>query len=72
MESPTLGALLSARYQGDIDVEVGPIVSGVADVARELRADLVIGRSGHDSIAGSLPTNAYAIIRESPCPVLGV
>ncbi len=63
----------TAGAQGDIHVEVGPIVSGVADVARELRADLlVIGRSAHNSIAGSLPTNAYAIIRESPCPVLGV
>ena len=65
--------LETAGAQGDIHVEVGPIVSGVADVAKELRADLlVIGRSGHDSISGSLPTNAYAIIRESPCPVLGV
>jgi len=59
--------------QGDIHVEIGPIVSGVAGAAKELRADLlVIGRSGHDGIAGRLPTNAHAIIRESPCPVLGV
>jgi len=65
--------LETAGAQGDIHVEIGPIVSGVADAAKELRSDLlVIGRSGHDTLAGHLPTNAYAIIRESPCPVLGV
>jgi len=65
--------LETAGAEGDIHVEIGPIVSGVADAAKEVQADLlVIGRSGHDSIAGRLPTNAYAIIRKSPCPVLGV
>ncbi|MGA2722738.1 MAG: universal stress protein [Bryobacteraceae bacterium] len=58
---------------GDIHIEIGPIASAVADAARELQADLlVIGRNSHDSMAGRLPTNAYAIIRESPCPVLSV
>jgi len=33
---------------------------------------LVIGRNCADSAGGRLPTNAYAIIRESPCPVLSV
>jgi nucleotide-binding universal stress UspA family protein len=58
---------------GDVHIEIGPIVGAVADAAKEVRADLlVIGRDSHDSLAGRLPTNAYAIIRESPCPVLSV
>jgi nucleotide-binding universal stress UspA family protein len=69
-----LARLLAADgVPGDIHVEIGPIVSAVADAAKEVRADLlVIGRNSHDSMAGRLPTNAYAIIRESPCPVLSV
>ena len=36
-------------------------------------ADLVvIGRHTDDSILGRLTTHAYAIVRESPCPVLSV
>jgi nucleotide-binding universal stress UspA family protein len=69
-----LARLLEADgVRGDIHVEIGPIVSSVAEAAKEMRADLlVIGRNSHDSMAGRLPTNAYAIIRESPCPVLSV
>jgi nucleotide-binding universal stress UspA family protein len=69
-----LGRLVeTAGVHGDIHIEIGPIVSSVAEAAKELQADLlVIGRNTHDSIAGRLPTNAYAIIRESPCPVLSV
>jgi nucleotide-binding universal stress UspA family protein len=65
--------LETAGAHGDIHTEIGPIVSAVADAAKDVRADLlVIGRNSHDSMAGRLPTNAYAIIRESPCPVLSV
>ncbi len=65
--------LETAGVHGDIHIEIGPIVSAVAAEAKEVRADLlVIGRSCRDSIFGRLPTNAYAIIRESPCPVLSV
>jgi nucleotide-binding universal stress UspA family protein len=65
--------LETAGTHGDIHTEIGPIAGAVADAAKEMRADLlVIGRNTHDSMAGRLPTNAYAIIRESPCPVLSV
>ena len=65
--------LETAGANGDIHIEIGPIVGAVTDAAREVRADLlVIGRSSRDGIAGRLPTNAYAIIRESPCPVVSV
>ncbi len=67
------GCWKTGGVNGEIHIEVGSIAGGVADVAKEVRADLlVIGRNSHDSIAGRLPTNAYAIIRESPCPVLSV
>ena len=58
---------------GEIYVEVGGIPGAVVERARNLQADLlVIGRSGHGGVTGRLPTNAYAIIRDAPCPVLGV
>ena len=63
----------TAGIDGEIQIDVGPVAGAVADAARRLKADLlVIGRNCDDSAGGRLPTNAYAIIRESPCPVLGV
>jgi nucleotide-binding universal stress UspA family protein len=45
----------------------------VSEVARELRADLVIvGRSAGNDLFGRLRANAYEIIRRSPCPVASV
>ena len=65
--------LETAGAEGEIHIEAGPIADAVAGAAKQAQADLlVIGRNSHDSIAGRLPTNAYAIIRESPCPVLSV
>ena len=58
---------------GEIHIEVGGIPEAVVERTRSAQADLlVIGRSGHSGVTGRLPTNAYAIIREAPCPVLGV
>jgi len=63
----------TAGAHAEIRMEIGPVVSAVAEAAKDARADLlVIGRTIHDGTAGRLPTNAYAIIRESPCPVLSV
>lgn len=45
----------------------------IRQVAAERGADLVvIGRHADESLRGRLTTQAYAIIRESPCPVLSV
>ena len=33
---------------------------------------LVVGRSAPNGLNGRLRTNAYALIRESPCPVISV
>jgi nucleotide-binding universal stress UspA family protein len=41
-------------------------------VARTHADVLVIGRGSASGVFGRLRTNAYAIIRESPCPVVSV
>lgn len=66
-------AMESAGVKGEMHIEIGPIASAVAAAAKSVQADLlIIGRSSLDGVTGRLPTNAYAIIRESPCPVLSV
>ena len=50
--------------------EVAP---GVCTFAEREKADLlVIGRSVEEGMLGRLRTNAYSIIRQSPCPVVSV
>jgi len=52
-------------------LEAGEIPAAVCAAAAREHADLlVIGRGSTD--ASRLPTNAYAIIRRSPCPVVSV
>lgn len=54
-------------------IEAGEPAKVVANVARNFGADLlVIGRHAKGGLAGHLRQNAYAILRESPCPVLSV
>lgn len=54
-------------------VAVGSIVATVTEDARQEDADLiVIGRGVVSETLGRLRTNAYEIIRQSPCPVLSV
>jgi nucleotide-binding universal stress UspA family protein len=54
-------------------VQEGDVSSGVCSFAESTGADLVIiGRGLPDGTAGRLRTNAYAIIRQSPCPVISV
>ena len=51
----------------------GSVARGVRSVAQDHRADLVvIGHSLENGNRGRLRTDAYAIIRESPCPVASV
>lgn len=57
----------------EVFIESGDVPKTVRLAAEESHADLlVIGRSPSRGIAGRLRTNAYAIIRESPCPVVSV
>jgi nucleotide-binding universal stress UspA family protein len=49
------------------------IPQAVGSAASQLEADLVvIGRAASHGVLGRLSTNAYSIIRQSPCPVVSV
>jgi len=59
--------------QPEILVEDGDAPRVVCTAAQRLGADvLVIGRGSAAGMFGRLRTNAYAIIRQSPCPVISV
>lgn len=63
----------SVGSRAEVIVESGDAPPAVCGVAERLKADvLVIGRGSAAGIFGRLRTNAYAIIRESPCPVVSV
>ncbi len=63
----------SLNVQAEVFVEGGDAPKVVCRAARQRQADLlVIGRGSAAGIFGRLRTNAYAIIRESPCPVVSV
>jgi nucleotide-binding universal stress UspA family protein len=54
-------------------VESGEPAKVICSTAGRVGADLlVIGRGSAAGVFGRLRTNAYAIIRESPCPVVSV
>jgi len=62
-----------AGASADICVEAGSVSAVVRRAALAHNADLVIiGRGRLDGFLGRLRTNAYAIIRDSPCPVLSI
>jgi nucleotide-binding universal stress UspA family protein len=59
--------------QGEILVDSGEPSVFVSDTAREWGADLVaIGRGSSKHAHPRLPTHAYAIAREAPCPVVSI
>jgi len=59
--------------EGKARVVIGEVPRAVCGFACQEKADLlVIGRSVHNGFAGRLRANAYAIIRQSPCPVVSV
>ncbi len=56
-----------------ISIVEGEAAKTVCSVAESSGSDLlVIGRGSREDPAGRLRTNAYAIIRQSPCPVVSV
>jgi nucleotide-binding universal stress UspA family protein len=58
---------------GDAIVEPGDPARVVAGIAEREKADLVvIGRGSAGGVFGRLRANAYAIIRQTPCPVISV
>jgi len=57
----------------EVYLEEGDAPKTVSAVAKTFGADLlVIGRGTVDDETGRLRTNAYAIIRQSPCPVISI
>jgi nucleotide-binding universal stress UspA family protein len=56
-----------------LTIGAGEPAKVICSTAQELQADaLVIGRGSAAGVFGRLRTNAYAIIRQSPCPVVSV
>lgn len=65
--------LSSLSLEADISVIPDEVPFAVSTTAVHSNADLlVIGRSVEDGMLGRLRTNAYSIIRQSPCPVVSV
>ena len=63
----------SLGSDAEVRIEAGEAPNAVRNCAAALNADLlVIGRSVEEGVLGRLRTNAYSIIRQSPCPVIGV
>lgn len=55
------------------DVEEGSVSAALSGVAKKVSADLVIiGHGRLQETLGQFRTNSYAIIRDSPCPVLSL
>ena len=62
-----------ANLEVPLEVVNGPIGESIGDAVKRYKGDLlVIGRGVIEERLGRLRTNAYDIIRSSPCPVLSV
>lgn len=62
-----------AGVEADLVLEAGEAARVICAAASRLSADvLVIGRGSAAGSFGRLRTNAYSIIRQSPCPVVSV
>ena len=65
--------LEAAGARAVVRVETGEVSKVVSHMGGELKADLlVIGRKAEAGVLGRLEMTAYAIIRQSPCPVVSV
>jgi nucleotide-binding universal stress UspA family protein len=65
--------IMKEKLDASVHVIPGEAAKVVRAVAEEVHADLVIlGRHMDKSFLGRLRTHSYAIVRESPCPVLSV
>jgi nucleotide-binding universal stress UspA family protein len=63
----------SGAAKAELELESGEACGQICEATKRQGADvLVIGRGSAAGVFGRLRTNAYAIIRESPCPVVSV
>lgn len=58
--------------KGEVLVETGEVAHSVRAAADESHADLVVIGRSQAGVLGRLRANAYAIIREAPCPVAAI
>jgi nucleotide-binding universal stress UspA family protein len=77
LEAAAREELIKIHEDAAADVEIvtdgGNIAHRLRELAFRKRIDLiVVGRGAIQSHFGGLKTNAYAIIREAPCPVVSV
>ena len=62
-----------AGTTAEVVLETGSVAEVVRNAAMAQKGDLVvIGRHENTGLLGRLRANAYAIVRESPCPVVSV
>jgi nucleotide-binding universal stress UspA family protein len=63
----------SLGTHAEVGLEMGDVARSVCLTAEHLKADLVVvGRGAVAGALGRFRTHAYAIIRQSPCPVVSV
>lgn len=60
------------KVTGGVLVETGEVAHVVRSTAAELKSNLVVIGRTHTGGLGRLRANAYAIIRDTPCPVAAV
>jgi nucleotide-binding universal stress UspA family protein len=58
--------------KGEVRVETGEVAPAVRAVAEDTHADLVVIGRSHGGVLGRLRANAYAIVRDAPCPVAAI
>jgi nucleotide-binding universal stress UspA family protein len=59
--------------EAHVYIQEGESAHAVCSLAKKVGADLlVIGRGPQDGAGGHFTTHAYAIIRQSPCPVVSI
>lgn len=62
-----------ANVNFEVILRIGKVAQVIHDEARDTEADLiVVGRGVIQKALGGLRSNAYAIIRQAPCPVISV
>jgi nucleotide-binding universal stress UspA family protein len=72
-KSELLRLLRESEAEAEILMAAGDPPKAVCDATAKANADLlVIGRGSAAGVFGRLRANAYAIIRQSPCPVVSV
>ncbi len=62
----------TVETKASVFIQVGEPAAVVSDVARQFAADLVVIGRGAPGLLGRLRANSHAIVRDSPCAVVGI